>query len=333
MIIHQDKLFWTLPLGTLVVMLLLCTISNTPAQTVPEIAEKALAATVYLEMHDSNGRTLGFGSGFFIGENLIATNYHVIEGAARGTAKLIGKLTKYTIEGITATDKKNDLAILKVSADEIKPLSLGKSEAVRIGETVYVAGNPKGLEGTFSDGIISSKRGGNSKERLQMTAPISPGSSGGPVLNSKGEVIGVSVSVYKALDAQNLNFAIPSRYLISLLIKSKQAKPLAQSKRSISADTYFKWGNTKFDLGDYQGAIADYTNAIHLEPDSAIYYNRGLARYNIEQYFAAISDYDIAIRLKPDYTEAYINRGLARYNIKQYFAAISDYDIAIRLKP
>ena len=99
----------------------------------------------------------------------------MIEGAAKGTAKLIGKYTTYNIEGVTATDKVNDLALLKVTAYGIKPLSLGDSDTVRIGEPVYVAGNPKGLEGTFSDGIISSRRDKDTKERLQMTAPISPG--------------------------------------------------------------------------------------------------------------------------------------------------------------
>lgn len=186
-------------------MLVFCTVRTIPAQTVPEIAEKALAATVYLEMQDSNGKTLGFGSGFFIKPNLIATNYHVIAGAASGTAKLVGKSTTYKVEGFTATYKYNDLALLKVSASGINPLPIGNSDAVKIGETVYVAGNPKGLEGTFSDGIISSRHGGTAKGRLQMTAPISPGSSGGPVLNRKGEVIGVSVAAHRDLDAQNLN--------------------------------------------------------------------------------------------------------------------------------
>lgn len=136
------------------------------AQTAEQIAEKALAATVYLEMKDRNGDTLAFGSGFFVKENLIATNYHVIEGAAQGTAKLVSKYTKYTIDGITVTDRENDLALLKVTAYGIKPLPLGDSDKVRIGATVYVAGNPKGLEGTFSDGIISSRRDRDTEERL-----------------------------------------------------------------------------------------------------------------------------------------------------------------------
>ena len=266
---HQNKSLWQQLLIIPVIVLIFCTISTALAQTAPQIAEKTLAATVYLEMQDSKGLPLGFGSGFFVRDNLIATNYHVIEGAARGTAKLVGKFTTYTIEGVTATDKTNDLALLKVTAPGIKPLPLGNSTDVKIGETVYVAGNPKGLEGTFSNGIISSLRDKNTKERLQMTAPISPGSSGGPVLNSKGEVIGVSFMTL--VGGQNLNFAIPSRYLTELLTKSKSkpAKPLAQGNRSISAKTYFMWGNTKSDLGDYKGAITDYTQAIRLNPDHA----------------------------------------------------------------
>ena len=334
---HRDKLSWTFPQVAIVVLLLFCTINTAPAQTTlpaEDIAEKALAATVYLEMKDKNGKTLGIGSGFFVKPNLIATNYHVIEGAAKGTAKLVGKYITYNIEGVTATDKTNDLALLKVAAYGIKPLSLGDSDAVRIGATVYVAGNPKGLEGTFSDGIISSRRDKLTKERLQMTAPISPGSSGGPVINRKGEVIGISFAGHQALDAQNLNFAIPSKYLKALLEQSKPTKPLSQGKQSISAETYFLWGNAKYKLGDYVGAIADYTITIRLKPDDAdAYYNRGSAKFRLERYIAAIADYDIVIRLKPDDADAYYNRGSAKANLGQYFAAITDYDIAIRLKP
>ena len=331
---HRNKSFRQLSLSALAILLLFCPINILPAQTVPEIAEKALAATVYLEMKDSNGKPLGFGSAFFVKPNLIATNYHVIAGAASGTAKLVGKYTTYKIEGWTATDENNDLALLKVSVSGIKPLIFGNSDAVKIGEAVYVAGNPKGLEGTFSDGIISSRRDKYTKERFQMTAPISPGSSGGPVLNSKGEVIGVSVAAHRDLDAQNLNFAIPSSYLKTLLTLSKPAKPLSQANQTISAETYFMRGNASYDLGLYDLAITNYDKAIQLKPNDAhIYNNRGIAKGSLGQYFAAISDYDKAIQLKPDYALAYCNRGNAKGNLGQHFAAISDYDKAIQLKP
>ena len=329
---HQNKSLWQLLRIIPVIVLVFCRISTVSAQTAPEIAEKALAATVYLEMQDSKGVPLGFGSGFFVGDNLIATNYHVIEGAARGTAKLVGQFSTYTIEGVTAMDQMNDLALLKVTMSGINPLPLGNSSDVKIGETVYVAGNPRGLEGTFSNGIISSRRDPYTKERLQMTAPISPGSSGGPVLNSKGEVIGVSFMTL--VGGQNLNFAIPSRYLTELLIESKPAKPLAEGNRSISAETYFTWGNTKYVLGDYKDAITDYDIAIRLKPDNAnAYNNRGVAKAKLGQHFAAIADYDIAIRLNPDDANAYNNRGNAKSELGQHHAAIADFDTAIRLKP
>lgn len=365
---HKNRFLCKSFLALTAVLLLFGTITTAPSQTTlsaEDIAEKAKAATVFLEMKDKNGKTLDIGSGFFVKSNLIATNYHVIEGAAQVTAKLVDKSTTYNIEGVTATDKTNDLALLKITAYGIKPLSLGNSDAVRIGETVYVAGNPKGLEGTFSYGIISSRRDKYTKERLQMTAPISPGSSGGPVLNRRGQVIGVSVAVHKDLDAQNLNFAIPSTYLQKLLKKSKQAEHFPPT---ISAETYFQWGNAKYKLRDYKGAIADYTDAILLKPnyvyaygyrgnakyklgqysaaiadfdiviwlkpdDAIAYNNRGIAKYDLGQHFAAISDYDIAIRLKPDYADVYINRGLAKERLGQHVAAISDYDIVIQLKP
>ena len=247
---------------------------------------------------------------------------------------MVGKDTKYTIEGFTATDTVNDLALLKVTADGIKPLPVGKSRDIKIGETIYVAGNPKGLEGTFSDGLISSRRNRGTKERFQMTAPISPGSSGGPVLNRKGEVIGVSVSAHRDMDAQNLNFAIPSRYLRKLLATSQRAKPLVQGFRSISAETYFNWGNTKQDLGDYKGAINDYTHGIQLRPDYATaYILRGTAKDALGQHFLAIDDYDKAIELEPDNTTAYILRGTTKDTLGEHEAALYDYDKAIKLDP
>ena len=314
-------------------LLLLSITTGVSALTTEQLAKKALAATVSLEMKDSTGTTLSFGSGFFVKPNQIATNFHVIAGTRQGTAKLVGKDTRYQIEGIIATDKNNDLAVLNVTASGVTPLSLGDSDTVNIGAKVYVAGNPKGLEGTFSDGLIS-RRESYPKKRLQMTAPISPGSSGGPVLNSKGKVIGISVAAHRALDAQNLNFAIPSNYLKALLAKARPAKPLAQNSQSISAATYFFRGFAKSELGLYHEAISDYDTAIRLEPDYAkAYVNRGVAKGKLKEYFAAIVDFDTAIRLKPDDAHAYVNRGVAKGKLKEYFAAIADFDTAIRLNP
>ena len=328
-------------LVSIVVFLLFCAITTAPAQTTlsaEDVAEKALAATVYLEMKDKSGKTLGIGSGFFVKPNLIATNYHVIEGAAKGTAKLVGKYTTYDIEGFTATDQINDLVLLKVKAYGIKPLPLGDSNTVQIGETVHVAGNPKGLEGTFSDGTITSRENKNTKEWLQMTAPISLSSSGGPVLNRKGEVIGVSLPWYRnsndPLDAQPLNILIPSNYVKILLTYSNTAKPLGQDNVFISPDTYFRWGYMKLVLGNYNSAIADFTETIQLAPKNIYaYFNRGIAKSHLGQHIDAIADWNEAIRLNPDFVSAYVNRGFLKGQLGQYVAAIADWDTTIRLKP
>ena len=274
-------------------ILLLYGIPPANAQTPQQIAKKALAATVLLTMKDANGKTLGLGSGFFVRTDQIATNLHVIDGAAQGTAKRVGQEMEYAIEGVTAMDEKNDLAILQVAAPDIQQLPLGDSDTVEIGDRVYVAGNPKGfLEGTFSDGIISAVRGDSTNKLLQMTAPVSSGSSGGPVLNSSGKVIGVLFATFRG--GQNLNFAIPSNYLKGLLAQLGPAKPLSEGKQSTPAETYFLRGWVKDELGDYKGAIANYDTAIRLKPMMRCLPQPGRGKGKIRTTLRAITDYDTA---------------------------------------
>ena len=126
-------------------------------------------------------------------------------------------------------DNKKDLVLLAIKDAKAPSLSLGNSQQVAIGDEVYAIGNPQGLEGTFSQGIVSSIRQAGVETIFQITAPISPGSSGGPVLNTQGKVIGVTVATFK--DGQNLNFAIPSYYLASLLRQIKPVTPLSAVKK------------------------------------------------------------------------------------------------------
>lgn len=165
------------------------------------------------------------GSGFFVGSNIIATNYHVIEGANKVKCFAYQSNSPYEIEGYVAIDVENDLVLLKVKTLEKKSLSI-TSKPIEIGQRVYVIGTPLELPATFSDGIISNKINENNKRLLQMTAAISPGSSGGPVFNEYGEIIGVSVAQINR--GQNLNFAVPASKLIELLNFRKE-KPIALS--------------------------------------------------------------------------------------------------------
>ena len=185
-------------------------------QTAQQIAQNALNSTVYLEMQKADGG-ISQGTGFFIHPNYLATNHHVAEDATAAYVKLVGQKTTYTIESIAATDEKHDLALLKTIGPTAPTLPLANSDAVEIGETIYVVGNPKRLEGTFSKGIVSAIRSDGANRWIQIDASISPGSSGGAVLNSKGEVIGVVSWTLRDPQAQNLNFIVPSNYLKALL--------------------------------------------------------------------------------------------------------------------
>ena len=139
-------------------LFLFCGITAANAQSPQQIAKKALASTVLLVIEDANGQPLSLGSGFFIRNGEVSTNLHVVKGASRGYAKLVSQKTKYDIEGITAVDAERDLVILKISVPGAQVISLGDSDTVQVGSPIYAVGNPRGLEGTFSQGIISSIR-------------------------------------------------------------------------------------------------------------------------------------------------------------------------------
>lgn len=195
------------------------------AENARQIASATFPSVVLLGMEDERGQPVALGSGFFVKENVIASNFHVIEKAARGYAKLVGQKTKYNITGVVGLDSKHDLVLLAVENASAPSLKLGDGSKVAVGDTVYAVGNPQGLEGTFSQGIVSGIRQFETDSLLQITAPISPGSSGGPVVDSDGKVIGVSVDTFKG--GQNLNFAIPVKHLMELLQKPQKPEPLS----------------------------------------------------------------------------------------------------------
>ena len=210
------------------------------ALTPQEIGRISRGSTVLLEINDAKGNR-SMGSGFVIHDDKIATNYHVVEDMLSGTARLAEKAKKYRVK-ILVVDKMRDLAIVTATGIDAPALPLGNSDTVQQGDTVYVMGNPRGLVATLSPGIISAIRPTGTYlttfrllgsdpldwhapcKLLQMTAPTSKGSSGGPVLNESGEVIGIVFGgVPSVLEPdltvttpENLNFAIAVNYLKQL---------------------------------------------------------------------------------------------------------------------
>lgn len=179
--------------------------------TTKEIVDRSKPSIVRIEAGPA------VGTGFVVGDDgRIATNLHVIQGANEITVQLSDK-RRFRVDKVVAIDPARDLAILHIEAPGLRALPIGNSDQVSAGEPVVIIGNPLGfLDYTVSDGLISSVRPVSATLTvLQTSAPISQGSSGGPLFNNFGEVIGIATLI--STEGQNLNFAIPSNYLRPLL--------------------------------------------------------------------------------------------------------------------
>jgi hypothetical protein len=175
------------------------------ADTIPEIVSHTKQSIIEIGNIDRYGKLSAVGTGFFVSsDGLAVTNYHVIKGASQIIGLNVSG-AKYLFERIFFVAPNADLAVLKFFAVDVPYLQLGSSQAAVEGQHILVVGNPNGLQGTVSDGLISAFR--EDRSYMQITAPISPGSSGSPVLDEEGKVIGVAVS--QIVEGQNLNFAIP----------------------------------------------------------------------------------------------------------------------------
>jgi S1-C subfamily serine protease len=158
----------------------------------------------------------GQGSGFILTKDgRILTNYHVIQNAQQVEVTLSDK-HKYSAQ-IILQDKSHDLALLQIKANNLTPAVLSESKDLQVGQNVYAIGNPFGLNGTMTTGIISSIRsvgepqGATIENAVQTDAAINPGNSGGPLLNSRGEVIGMNtlIATGGAEQSSGIGFAIP----------------------------------------------------------------------------------------------------------------------------
>ena len=270
-------------------------------------------------------------TGFFVDRDKIATNIHVVAWTGFILAQSIDKETDWRVEGVTAFDMKNDLVILKVVGKGV-PLPLGDSDTVQSGEAVSAVGYPEGKY-TVSEGTLHSIR--DSDKWLQMNVKISPGNSGSPVINSKGQVIGI-VSATE----DPYSYATPSNVLKALLAQLGPTEPLAlwRERGPILAYVYSTQATRNYIDGHYNEAITDFDKVIELNPEKAdAYYNRGLSKFrlgdlesekgNTEKaralYEAGIEDSTQVIKRIPEDVNAYHNRAGGKFRLAQ-----SETDIA-----
>ncbi len=213
--------------------------STPPRKDIPAIARAANGSIVSVVMSDKEGKPIAQGSGFLVSKDgVIVTNFHVIsEGSSAVVSLPDGAF--YVVDGVLAFDKARDVAIIKAHGGNFRTLTLGNSDQLQVGEEVVAIGNPLSLESTVSNGIVSGIRTAEEEDGkfLQVTAPISPGSSGGPLFNMAGEVVGITTLYLKG--GENLNFAIPINDAKRLLqIKSSKIQALPNETEPIKAQTH-----------------------------------------------------------------------------------------------
>ncbi len=205
------------------------------ALTPKQIAQKTLPSIVILIMNNGDNRPVTTGSGFFVADDTIITNYHVVKNAVAGAFKIYGSNEVYSVIGTLGVDTKNDLALLKVKGVKGKPLKLNGTSQLSIGDEIFTVSSPKGLEGTFSQGLISGLRKTSKEDLIQISAAISHGSSGGAILNNQAEVIAVAVGGID--EGQSLNFAVPIKYAQTLIAKKVSLADLPGKMNIASGNT------------------------------------------------------------------------------------------------
>lgn len=210
---------------------------------VPTIVRNALPAVVKLVVLDEDNDELASGSGFFLSpDGLLATNEHVVRGGATYLLKRPDG-SFFVASKLLAVDTQNDIALLQVDAQNVPHLQLSTGPLPELGSEVIALGSPLGLEATVSTGIVSGFRGKSGPRTIQTTAAISPGSSGGPLLDRQGRVVGMTTWYLE--EGQSLNFAVPSR-LIADLVAAPRAVPAPSPSSQASLPTLpsgLQWTN------------------------------------------------------------------------------------------
>src|SRR6476620_7463914 len=301
----------------------------------PELVRRIKPSAVAIETFDAKGNTLSRGSGFFIAPDRIITNRHVIEKSSRVEIHLLnGK--KYPVRGVIAVDGEGDLALLQVDVPAALAVPLPIMRTVPAeGESIVVVGNPYGLEGSVSNGIVSAVREISGYGKIiQITAPISPGSSGSPVENMAGQVIGIAT--LQAEQGQSLNFAVPSERILQLKVSDLQTvssltAETTKNKRA-SAERLYSQGVAQLSRDDYARAVGYFEKAAEMDPNyPEAWYQVGFCYGLLGRHADALRASKQAAKLRPEWSETFVNIGASSFALGQYKDAADAYRQAIRL--
>jgi tetratricopeptide (TPR) repeat protein len=313
-------------------------------ENLPTLIKRIAPSIVSVFTYDNKGEFLKLGSGFFISQSGdIITNYHVLQGANSAEIKTSDGKT-YPITYIVAEDEQNDIIRLSVDILSKYVHSLSLSATVpEVGEKIIVYGSPLGLEKTVSDGIVSAIREiSDFGKIIQITAPISPGSSGSPVINMKGEVIGIAT--FQFIEGQNLNFAIPSERIANLDLMEEEkiftTEELFEQEEKDKKDSDYAYeiydkALYYIDKREYEKALPYLEKVVKTDTSlkAAAYFGIGVCYGGLGAYTKAIEAYKQSILINPNNADAYYNMGVSYGRLGNYTKVIEAYKQAIRIDP
>ena len=317
-------------------LLFISTPSRASQDILPELVRRIKPSAVAVETFDARGQKLSRGSGFFVENDRIVTNRHVLEGAHRAEVHSSTGAV-FPVKGVLAVDAEGDIALLKIDppATPIRPLPLDKTSPQE-GESIVVIGNPLGLEGSVTNGIVSAVRDIPTFGRIiQITAPISSGSSGSPVVNMQGQVIGIAT--LQITGGQSVNFAIPSERISQLQVASMMTlsdlvATAGRNKRA-KAVQFFRDGLSFLSKDDCEKALPYFEKAVESDSNYAeAWAQSGFCNEKLGRHAEAIEASKKAVNLRPS-AESYFNIGLASFYLKQYKDAAEAYRQSIKLDP
>jgi Flp pilus assembly protein TadD len=273
-------------------------------------------------------------SGFVVAEGgIIATNFHAIVLAESVIVKTSdGEL--FRVEGIVAENRKRDVVLLKITTSGLDVLPLGKSDTLKPGQQVFAIGTP-GIRDTLqiSSGVITNMRNlREGTDDIEMTAPISVGSSGGPLLDVNGTVIGMTVGGYQN---QHRNYAIPITSTKQLLTtRSRAPKSFSHREWLTQPEGLFMLGLQARAEENYRHATELFALALRLRPNYPdANFQLGYIYSKIGQQQAAVEHLQQVIALQPNHGLAYANLGTAYLNLGEHRNAITAFTQALRITP
>jgi len=312
--------------------------TSSAVKDVPTIFAEAKRSIVWVKTYDRKNQLIGTGSGFFIEETgIMVSNRHVFQSAHE--AHIVNSAgSKFVVKKVLAEHSNYDLVRLQVGIGKTKTPPLTLSTVLpRVGEKILVIGNPMNFDFTITDGIVSAIRDVPPfGQVIQISSPISPGSSGSPVLNMKGEVIGVATFQYAV--GQNLNFAVPISRLQNLTLIAGTDGDLSTINFSggdavSAAEHPFDKGMILFSQNDYRNAAPYFKQALKDSPDNAeAWLHLGIC-YSKEGLTDAVDAFKKVLTINPQSAEAYMHMGITYYTLNQPLEAIKALKESLALRP